>query len=290
LHSILIRNPEKVTKIVAALNLKLQPRDLHSKNTRHLLNLIFSQWLPLAACTVQAVIDVVPSPIVAQRTRLPKIVYPDLLDETTEPKNKLESELWSCSATDDSSVVAYVSKMFAVQRKHMPEFKLKSRRDQINAAQQNGDGAAEETADEEEVLLGFARLYSGKLRAGSRVAVILPKYDTQKSPSNTRNSKYISLVTIRGLYTMMGRDLIPAEEIVAGNVFAVTGLEGCVGRSATLCAPSASGISAETALGDAFESSLEKECIINLGGINAHVCMGLDDFLVLRRSTDCSDC
>jgi ribosome assembly protein 1 len=180
--------------------------------------------------------------------------------------------------------------MFAVQRKHMPEFKLKSRRDQINAAQQNGDGAAEETADEEEVLLGFARLYSGKLRAGSRVAVILPKYDTRKSPSNARNSKYISLVTIRGLYTMMGRDLIPAEEIVAGNVFAVTGLEGCVGRSATLCAPSASGIGTESVLGDAFDSSLEKECIINLGGINAQVCISLDDFLVLRRSIDCSDC
>jgi ribosome assembly protein 1 len=225
---------------------------------------------------------VVPSPIVAQRTRLPKIVYPDISEETTEPKNKLESELWSCSATDDSNVVAYVSKMFAVQKKNMPESKLKSRRDQINAAQQNGDGVAEETADEEEVLLGFARLYSGKLRVRSQVMVILPKYDTRKAPSNTRNSGYISIVTIRGLYTMMGRDLIPTDEIVAGNVFAVAGLEGCVGRSATLCASSASGISADTALGDALDSSLEKECIINLGGIDTQVCINLINYSTFR--------
>ena len=160
--------------------------------------------------------------------------------------------------------------MFAVQKKHMPEFKSKSRHEQLNATL-NGNGPTEEPADEEEVLLGFARLYSGKLRVNSRVAVILPKYDTKKPPSNARNSRYISLVTIRRLYTMMGRDLIPVEEIVAGNVFAVAGLEGCVGRSATLCAPSASGISQDAVLGSDFDSSQETECIINLGGIKMQV-------------------
>ncbi len=39
------RNPDKIAKIVATLNLKILPRDLKSKDTRNLLTLIFSQWL-----------------------------------------------------------------------------------------------------------------------------------------------------------------------------------------------------------------------------------------------------
>ncbi|KIM28418.1 hypothetical protein M408DRAFT_329481 [Serendipita vermifera MAFF 305830] len=261
-------NSEKVTKIVSALNLKLQPRDLVSKNTRHLLNLIFSQWLPLAACTVQAVIDVIPPPTIAQRTRLPKIVYPELTDETTEPKNKLETELWSCNADEDSSVVAYVSKMFAVQKKHMPESKAKNRREDTES---NGAEVSEETPGEEEVLLGFARLYSGRLRTGSKIASILPKYDAKRSPSHARNKKYITFVTVRGLYTMMGRDLVPVQEVVAGNVFAITGLEGCVGRSATLCAPAATGFEQDVTLNPEFDASSQRECIINMGGLNIEV-------------------
>ncbi|KAF5345545.1 hypothetical protein D9758_012021 [Tetrapyrgos nigripes] len=119
-------NPDKVTKIVAALNLKLLPRDLRSKDTRHLLSLIFSQWLSLSTCIIQAVIDVVPAPSEAQATRIPKMLYPDIREATVNPKNKLESDLFSANVTTEAVVCAYVSKMFAVARKDLPENKKKT--------------------------------------------------------------------------------------------------------------------------------------------------------------------
>ncbi|KAG8836477.1 Cytoplasmic GTPase/eEF2-like protein (ribosomal biogenesis) [Serendipita sp. 400] len=262
-------NPEKVNKIVTALNLRILPRDLNSKNHRHLLNLIFSQWLPLATCTIQAIIDVVPPPNIAQRTRLPKIVYPQLSEETQEPKDKMEAGLWACSADEDSYVVAYISKMFAVQRKEMPESKkLKGRRNEESAeAQQNPENETP-LGDEDEILLGFSRLYSGRLRSGSWIAAVLPKYDQRKPPSHPRNAKYIATVQVKALYTMMGRELVPVEEVTAGNVFAIAGFEGFVGRSATLCSPSVQGFAEAQSL---QEISKISDCLINLGSVNLQV-------------------
>lgn len=215
---------------------------------------------------MQAVIEVVPPPSIAQRTRLPKIVYPDLSEETKEPKNKLESELWACSAKDDSFVVAYVSKMFAVQKKQLPEYKEKLRREESGKDEEQNDGESES----DEVLLGFARIYSGKIKAKSRIAAILPKYDTSAPPSHPKNRKYIKFIHVEALYTMMGRDLLPVKEVPAGNVFAVAGLDGFVGRSATLCSPSTLGLSDELAESE-IDGKPDVECIINLGKVHAQV-------------------
>jgi len=70
---------------------------------------------------------------------------------------------------------------------------------------------------------------------------------------------------------MMGRDLVPVKEVVAGNVFAVAGLEGFVGRSATLCSPSAAGFGEDAAVEKLLNSSPDAECIINLGRVNQQV-------------------
>jgi ribosome assembly protein 1 len=48
MNSILFSNREKIPKIVKALNLKILPRDMKSKETRTLLTSIFNQWLPLS--------------------------------------------------------------------------------------------------------------------------------------------------------------------------------------------------------------------------------------------------
>ena len=52
-------NPDAVTKIVNALNIRVSPRDLKSKDTRNLLTLVMQQWLPLSTATFQAVVDVI---------------------------------------------------------------------------------------------------------------------------------------------------------------------------------------------------------------------------------------
>ncbi|KAJ7505490.1 P-loop containing nucleoside triphosphate hydrolase protein [Mycena galericulata] len=283
-------NTEKVTKIVGALNLKIPPRDLKSKDTRHLLSLIFSQWLSLSTCIIQTVIDIVPAPSIAQAIRIPKMLYPDSYEATVEPKNKLEQDLFASKSGPDACVAAYVSKMFSVSGKDLPENKKKpmtademrararEAKEARQAAERDGtstpgpeseppptavpEAEPAEEAAETEVILGFARLYSGTITTGTSVYGILPKYIASLGPTHPRNAKYICTGVVEGLYVMMGRELVAVDSVRAGNIFAIKGLEGKVWRSATLCAPGAAGI------GESPDADALKDCLINLGSVN----------------------
>ncbi|CDZ98701.1 translation elongation factor 2 [Phaffia rhodozyma] len=112
-----------------------------------------------------------------------------------------------------------------------------------------------------EALIGFARLYSGTLKAGTSLHCLLPKYNTELAPSHPSNVKFINKVTVSKLYMMMGRDLVAVDEVPAGNVFAVGGLEGKVLRNATLCSLDQTG-----AVEGEDEEKL-KAGLINLAGV-----------------------
>ena len=278
-----------MAKIVAALDLKIPPRDLKSKDTRHLLSLIFNQWLSLSTCVVQAVIDVIPAPPIAQATRIPKMLYPDLYETTLQPKNKLEEDLYASKFAPEACVIAYVSKMFAVSANDLPEnkkkpltadeMKLKSREareakdaDPIANALSTVsivDDAPNDASDpnhcNKEVLLGFARIYSGTIRVGSSVYAVLPKYNIGLGPTQLSNPKHLLTANVEALYVMMGRELIPVQQVRAGNIFAIKGLESKVWRSATLCSPEESGI------GEDPDPVRQKDCLINLGAVNRTV-------------------
>ncbi|KAF9013346.1 P-loop containing nucleoside triphosphate hydrolase protein [Cyathus striatus] len=288
-------NPDKVTKIVSTLNLKIAPRDLKSKDARYLLNLILSQWLSLSTCIIQTTIDVVPAPCFAQATRIPKMLYPELREETIPPKSKLEGDLFASNFGPEACITAYVSKMFAVNAKDLPENKkkpltaqqmrekAKEARDQFAAKASESDTPAEqlappgvdytsstpitETLEEKvevesqdgEVILGFARIYSGTIKLGSSIHALLPKYNLSRDSASPSNSKLLITAKVEGLYVMMGRELVAVDYVRAGNIFAIKGLEGKVWRSATLCAPG------ETAVG---HGGALKDCLINLGAVN----------------------
>ena len=278
-----------MAKIVTALDLKIPSRDLKSKDTRHLLSLIFNQWLSLSTCVVQAVIDIIPAPPIAQATRIPKMLYPDLYETTLEPKNKLEEDLYASKFAPEACVIAYVSKMFAVNAKDLPENKKKPlTADEMRTKAREAREAREaepltnevstlsivaDTADDapdsnhrsKEVLLGFARLYSGTIRVGSSVYAVLPKYNTGLGPSQSSNAKYLLTANVEALYVMMGRELVPVRQVRAGNIFAIKGLESKVWRSATLCSPEESGISKD------LDPVRQKDCLINLGAVNRTV-------------------
>ncbi|KAL0960835.1 hypothetical protein HGRIS_005851 [Hohenbuehelia grisea] len=305
-------NPDKVAKIIGTLNLKVPPRELKSKETRPLLSTIMSQWLALSTCVIQAIIDVVPAPSSSQALRIPRILYPDLHvsasgPTTIQPKNKLEQDLFSCGSDNDACIVAYVSKMFAVPEKDLPENKKRplsaeEMRERARAAraarqpQEFGDGAApasvdlsaageqhgeasetsvvakasEEENEEQETVLGFARLYSGTLRIGTTIQAVLPKYDTALPSTHPRNTRYITHAQVEGLYVMMGRELVSVDSVRAGNTFAIRGLGGKVWRSATLCAPSADGTVEPTTEVNAQSTASGKDAdsyLINLGGV-----------------------
>ncbi|KAJ7069984.1 translation elongation factor 2 [Mycena amicta] len=285
-------NTDKVTKIVGALNLKIPPRDLKSKDSRQLLSLIFSQWLSLSTCIIQASIDVVPAPASSQATRISKMLYPDSYETTIQPKNKTEEDLFASKAGTDASVVAFVSKMFSVAEKDLPEKKKRpmtaeemrakareAKEASLTAAAANPgadadstpletdsapkvDPEKEEAIDEEgQVNLGFARLYSGTLKTGVTVFGVLPKYNPALLPTHPRNAKHLVKATIEGLYVMMGRELVAVDSVGPGNIFAIKGLEGKVWRSATLCAPSALGV------GDSNAPEEMQDFLLNLGSV-----------------------
>jgi ribosome assembly protein 1 len=291
------RNPEKVSKIVAALDLKIHPRDLKSKDTRHLQSAIFSQWLPLSTCIIQTIIDVVPAPPVAQATRIRAILDNEA---ALKPNSKVEEDLLTANSQPSASVLAYVSKMFAVPSaalsKKLPRAEEARRGPRDTRAMERvkpetmddkvvpsspapGLSERKDTAagEQDEVLLGFARLYSGVIRTGSTLYCVLPKYNIALGPSHPNNVQHLVTAPVEGLYVMMGRELVPVDFVRAGNIFAIKGLEGRVWRNATLCGPTEAGVESEPWSAEA------KDYILNLAGISHTVCVMLLRAFLNRR-------
>ncbi|KAF9070505.1 hypothetical protein BDP27DRAFT_1402013 [Rhodocollybia butyracea] len=251
-------------------------------------------------------------------------------DATTE--HRIYSHLFTASISASVPVCAYVSKMFAVRRSEVPEEKEKERAAKVKASkeqrnptpisgtQASGDASTpdatpadtltaeperkegttntetEDASKDDDILLGFARIYSGTLSVGKRVCVLLPKFNptlessilsadnlesslatldvtdpstadgaksdvdsgiaklsvhpsnmpyilglpsyvqnrTGSSSSSAQNlapavktsspssgPTHPTLVKIRSLYLMMGRELVPVQSVSAGQIFAV---------------------------------------------------------------------
>ncbi|KAI9090463.1 hypothetical protein DFS34DRAFT_371598 [Phlyctochytrium arcticum] len=124
-HTILETNDrEKVEKIVKALNVKVLPRDLRSKDSRGLLQTVMGQWLPLSKAVLLTVIEKIPAPSAAQQVRLPPILHPKgeipPLDALSPEDAHLEKALYTCDAGEDAPTIVYVSKMFSVTPDMLP--------------------------------------------------------------------------------------------------------------------------------------------------------------------------
>lgn len=237
---------------MSALNVKVLPRDMRSRDTQTLLTAIFSQWLPLSTCVLLSIIGQLPPPSDAQRLRIPKMLYPTLHEQTIEPSNEVEKALFECDTAKDAPAVAYVSKMFAVPVELLPE----NRRKQMTAEEmrergrrqrelkasgvlddgvpleaesaENGESIEDSVEKEGERIIGFARLYSGTIRVGQKLYVMGPKYDPQYP------DQHCSEITVENLYLIMGRELEALSEVTAGNVFGIGGLEGHILKNGTL--------------------------------------------------------
>ncbi|KAI8799555.1 P-loop containing nucleoside triphosphate hydrolase protein [Cladochytrium replicatum] len=258
---------EKLEKIIKVLNLKVLPRDMKSKDGRLLAQQLLSQWLPLSSSVLLGVVEELPSPLTAQSQRLPKIVHPDTSTSTPSSsanpeRAALESALYTCSTTSDAPTVAYVSKMFSVPVKYLTTVstqkrtqltaeELRERRKEVlrmQQMQQAADGeqptptptpvvapandASTETravVDENvERMIGFARIYSGVLKKGQKIHVLGPKYDPENPDAHR------SEILVDSLYLMMGRELHEIEEVPAGNIFGIAGLETTILKTGTL--------------------------------------------------------
>ncbi|KAM3165018.1 Tr-type G domain-containing protein [Lachancea thermotolerans] len=99
--------------------------------------------------------------------------------------------------------------------------------------------------ESDEVMIGFARLYSGTLKVGQKVSVLGPKYDP-RFPAD-----HIEQVEITDLFIFMGKELVPLTECPPGNIVGIGGLAGKILKNGTIVDPQVQGA--------------------NLAGVNLHV-------------------
>ncbi|CCK70809.1 GTPase RIA1 KNAG_0F01410 [Huiozyma naganishii CBS 8797] len=94
--------------------------------------------------------------------------------------------------------------------------------------------------EKDEVLIGFARVYSGSLRIGQEISVLGPKYDPSKP------NEHIQTAVINSLYLFMGKELVPLDVCPAGNIVGIGGLAGKILKNGTLIEKGVNGINLAT--------------------------------------------
>ncbi|XP_066503596.1 elongation factor-like GTPase 1 [Hoplias malabaricus] len=277
------RDKEKVEKMVASLGIKLLARDLRHSDPKVLLSAICSQWLPLSHAVLSMVCEKLPSPCEMSAERVEKLmsVGTRRFDSLPEKTQQLKQAFLECASGESAPVIVFVSKMFAVDSKDLPQNKQRpltqeeiaqrretarqrhAERQATNQSAENSESANSNTdvtalcaetealsvkppADEEEKehFIAFARVYSGVVRRGQKVFVLGPKYDPAlglrtlpegcSAADAVPSVPHLSCCTLDRLYLLMGRELEDLEQVPAGNVLGIGGLEDFILKSATV--------------------------------------------------------
>ncbi|CAL4887490.1 unnamed protein product [Urochloa decumbens] len=222
--------------VVSVFNLKVSPRELHSNEPKVALNAVLRSWLPLADSVMEMLVECTPDPVAAQAFRVPRLV-PERRDvaaaatgccaSIVAEAERVRSCVAACNVSASAPVVVFVSKMFAVPYTMLPSKGLNG-----ELLNHHNQGHGESEPDEEECFLGFARVFSGVLRAGQKVFVLSPLYDPVKG--DDASGKHVKEAEVHCLYEMLGQDLKPVDSVAAGNIVAIQGLGEHVLKSATL--------------------------------------------------------
>lgn len=219
-------------KLIKSFHLSVPPRELQHKDPKYVLQSVMSRWLPLADAILSMVVKHMPDPIAAQSFRVSRLLPKrEILDysigdsEVVAEAELVRKSVEACNSQPDSPCVAFVSKMFAVPMKMLPQRDVNG--DLLsNYTEESGSG------DSDECFLAFARIFSGVLHSGQKVFVLSALYDPLKGADSMQ--KHIQEAELHSLYLMMGQGLIPVASARAGNVIAIRGLGQHILKSATL--------------------------------------------------------
>lgn len=258
--TVLNRDPEKSTKIINSLDLKVPQHLLKSKDTRALLLAIMGSWIPMSRSILLSVTDCLPSPVTAQKERTSGML------EATPGYKSIDSGVSDAMIACDPKgpVTAYISKVVSVPEKDIPteadlenvaktdsidDLRERSRRARelaqaLNTGAGSGDSnvltesmdnldidSESSPADDAvaEKLIGFARVFSGTVEVGQQYNLLSPRYNPVSNDDEDKTG-----VTITGLYLLMGRDLIPIKKAPAGSIVGIAGLDGYILKTGTL--------------------------------------------------------
>lgn len=223
-------NKGLLEKVIKSFNLNVPPRELLNKDPKAVLQSVMSRWLPLSDAILSMVVKCMPDPIAAQSFRISRLIPKrEVLLDGVDSSALAEADLVRmsievCDSSPEAPCVAFVSKMFAVSSKLLPQRGLNG---EIlsNFSDENGN------SESDECFLAFARIFSGVLCSGQRVFVLSALYDPLKGESM---QKHIQVAELHSLYLMMGQGLKPVPSAKAGNVVAIRGLGQHILKSATL--------------------------------------------------------
>lgn len=242
------REKEKFSHIIKNLGINVKPQYLRLNDPAQTLRTILGSWIPLATVVLNTVCKILPPPNRLSEEKIDSLMFGSkrYCDPCEESIN-LRSAFSSCSPAAEAPIIVFISKMFSVESKHLPEnrgVKATVRRD---PAEVHEDEVVVEQDDE--VFVAFARIYSGCIRTGSNVYVLGPKHDPRQALQKLKSGfhvdekatlkdlkadEHITKVNIERLYLLMGRELEALNEVPAGNVFGIGGLEEHVLKHATL--------------------------------------------------------
>ncbi|XP_033751103.1 elongation factor-like GTPase 1 isoform X2 [Pecten maximus] len=298
------RDAEMTEKIVKSLDLKISPRDMRHNDPRVKLQAIMGQWLSVSRAVLDVVVDKLPSPLEISEDRVEKLMCSQGQSFLSFPKatQELKDAFIACSTSDNSPVILFVSKMFPVERKMLPQFKqrpltdaeIQQRREQarrrhlekmsgssvvveqttnkevttspgtaisgegatsgtnsegatsVNGIAMDVKTASKDTKEDEAptVFVAFARIYSGTVKKGQKLFVLGPKHDPSQieegavrvgqSVEDLGTRDHITAFSVSDLFLFMGRELEHMEEIPAGNLLGIGGLEDHILKSGTV--------------------------------------------------------
>ncbi|PON74116.1 Translation elongation factor [Parasponia andersonii] len=221
---------EMLEKVIKSFNLSVLPRELQNKDPKVVLQAVMSRWLPLSEAVLSMVVKCMPDPTAAQTFRIPRLLPKrEVLDNGVDSNVLAEAELVrtsveACDSRPEAPCVAFVSKMFAVPMKMLPQ---RGPQGEVlnNWIDESEDG------ESDECFLAFARIFSGVLYSGQKIFVLSALYDPSKGESM---QKHVQEATLQSVYVMMGQGLKYVASARAGNVVAIRGLGHHILKSATL--------------------------------------------------------
>ncbi|KRX76525.1 Elongation factor Tu GTP-binding domain-containing protein 1 [Trichinella sp. T6] len=233
IYDAMIINAEKgrIEKILNSLQLDVVGKEFAKSDSRQRLQIVMSQWLPLAECVLGMVCELLPSPKHLDNDRIERIMCGDRFAhcDCLEPKARAMKPLFKeCSMEVDCATTLFISKMIAVEEdllRGKNKFMLPNSVE-CNYWLQAADKVEPSTG--QCVFLGFARIFTGNLFSGD-VLHWIPDYAMVQSGNATLRE-----ITIGQLYVMMGREFEAVDQVCAGNLVCIGGVQDLVARTATL--------------------------------------------------------
>ncbi|GKY93738.1 hypothetical protein MPSEU_000340900 [Mayamaea pseudoterrestris] len=171
---------------------------------------LLRRFRPLARTVLDVVSEYLPSPATAAssiRSRALALKLPDNGDASEELK-RIQQAVAACDASANAPSVAHVCKFMAADRSNIRDPNLET-----------SDGS-------NSVILGMARVLSGRLTTGSAYHLLGPKHTTDSPPPPKR--------TIR-CYLLMGSSFVLVDEVPAGHLCAIANLDDVYFKTVTLC-------------------------------------------------------